>query len=409
MAENEKRKQALEGIRVVELTRVIVGPHTGRMLAEHGATVVRVETIHHPDTLRIVAPYKDSNPGVDRAGYFSKYNANKLGMTLNLAKSRAIEVFKRLVAWADIVIDSNSPGVMPKLGLAYEDLRKIRPDIIMLSTNQMGQTGPWRMYKAYGAQAAALAGFYYLTGHTDEDPPGVFGAYTDMVSPQWTVCALLAALDYRRRTGKGQHLDHSQFEAGVHWLATTVLDYTINGRVAERLGNRDPSAAPHGVYPCRGQDRWCAITVFSDQEWRAFGHAIGDPPWVHDERFATLLGRKQNEDELDALVAAWTSEHEAEEVMARLQRAGVSAGVVATGEDIHRDPQLQHRGHFQTLEHSEMGSIRYDMPPYRLSKTPARLHRPAPCLGEHNEYICREILGLSADEVADLMAEGVLE
>ena len=403
------RKQVLEGINVVELTRIIVGPHTGRMLAEHGATVVKVETMLHPDTVRLAAPFKDNVGGVDRAGYFSKYNANKLGMTLNLDKPRGMEVFKRLVAWADVVIESNAPAVMPKLGLTYEDLKQIRPDIIMLSTNQLGQTGPWHNYKAYGAQAAAMAGFYYLTGYPDQNPPGVFGAYTDMVSPQWTVCAILAALDYRRRTGKGQYLDHSQFEAGVHWLATTVLDYAINGRIAERMGNRDPYAAPHGVYRCAGEERWCTIAVRSDEEWRAFCRALGQPEWAQEERFATLLGRKHHEDELDRLVEEWTQGRSPEEATAALQGVGVPAGVVATSEDIHGDPQLAHRGHFVTLEHREMGPVVYDMPPYRLSQTPAQLTMAAPCMGQHNEYVCRELLGMSADELADLVAEGVFE
>jgi len=406
---NAKGRKVLEGLKVVELTRIIVGPHTGRMLAEHGATVVKVETIHHPDTVRLATPHKDNIGGLDRAGYFSKYNVNKLGLTLNMEKPQGIEVFKRLVQWADVVIESNAPSVMPKLGLTYEELSLIKPDIIMVSTNQLGQTGPWRLFKAYGAQAAAMAGFYYLTGFPDQDPPGVFGAYTDMVSPQWVVCALLAALDYRRRTGKGQYIDHSQFEAGVHWLATTVLDYGINDRVAERMGNRDPYMCPHGVYPCRGEDRWVAIAVSNDEQWRAFCKVIGNPVWTREPRFSTLLERKRNEDELDMLVAEWTVEHSPQEVMTLMQEAGVPAGVVATSEDLHRDPQLKHRGHFQVLEHKEMGPTAYDAPPYRLSKTPFELHSAAPCLGQHNEYILKEILGMGDEEIADLMAEGVFE
>lgn len=403
------RKQVLEGIKVVEFSRVIVGPHVGRMLAEHGATVIRVESADHPDTLRVASPYKDNQPGVDRAGYFSKYNVNKLSITLNLEKDRGKEVFGRLVRWADILIESNAPAVMPKLGLSYESLRQIKPDLIMVSTSLLGQTGPWHRFKAYGGQAAAMAGFYHLTGYPDEDPPGVFGAYTDTLSPQWIVCALLAALDYRRRTGEGQYLDHSQFEAGVHWLAPTILDYAINGRVTERMGNRDPDAAPHGVYRCQGEDRWCTIAVTSDKEWRACCGVIGRPQWAQESRFSTLLKRKENEDELDRLVEEWTQNHSPEEVMSLMQQAGVAAGVVARSEDIHSDPQLKHRGHFVVLEHREMGPTVYDMPPYRLSQTPAQLRLPAPCLGEHTHYVCREILGMSDEEIADLMAEGVLE
>lgn len=402
-------EQVLAGVKVLTLTRIIVGPHSARMLAEHGAEVIEVETAGHPDTVRVTFPYKDGKPGLNRSGYFSKYNLNKRSVAINLDKSQGRELFLRLVKWSDVVIESNAPAVMPKLGLTYDELKKVKPDIIMVSTNLMGQSGPWHLFKAYGAQAAAMAGFYHLTGYPDEDPPGVFGAYTDMVAPQWIVCAILAALIYRRTTGKGQYIEHSQLEAGIHWLSLAVLDYEVNGRIAKRVGNRYPQAAPHGVYRCRGDDRWCAICVSTDEEWRSFCQVIGAPEWTVNVKFVTLLNRKANEDEIDHLVEKWTVNLTAEQVMNLLQTSGVPAGIVATSQDLHYNPQLKHRQHFSVLDHKEMGPTIYDAPPYRLSKTPWRPTRAAPLLGEDNDYVCRQILGMSDDEIAQLIIEGAFE
>lgn len=400
---------ALEGLKVLEFTRVIVGPHAGRMLAEHGAQVIIVETIQHPDSLRVMAPFKDDIPEVNRAAYFAKYAVNKYGITLNLEVPQAVAIFKRLVAWADVVIESQGPTVAARLGVSYNELRQVKPDIIVASTSQMGKSGPWAAFKGFGYQSAAMAGFHHLTGYPDQDPLGPYGAYTDVLAPQFLACAILAALDHRRRTGEGQYIEQSQLEAGVHFLATTVMDYALHGRVAQRQGNRDPYAAPHGCYPCRGEDRWCVIAVGSEEEWQSFCQTTGHPEWAQDPRLATLQARKENEDELDRLVAAWTADYTPQEVMERLQRAGVAAGVVATGQDLHEDPQLRHRQHWRVLEHPEMGPTAYGSPPFQLSRTPWEPCRPAPLLGEHNQYVLQEVLGLSDEELVALLEKGALD
>ncbi|MDY7031894.1 MAG: CoA transferase [Thermodesulfobacteriota bacterium] len=399
----------LQEVKIVELTRVIVGPCVGRILGDCGATVIHVETSKKPDILRVAFPYKDGKAGINRAGYFNKYNADKYGMTLNLGNPKGIDVMHRLIEWADVFIESNAPGVVAKHGLDYGGVKDINPDIIMLSTCQMGQEGPLAKFKGYGVQAAAMAGFHEVTGYPDSGPVGPFGSYTDMVSPQWLIAVVVAALIYRRRTGKGQYIDHSQLETGIHFLAPSVLDYTVNGRCTERIGNRENSAAPHGAYQCKGNDCWCTISVFSNDEWLAFCGVLGNPSWTEDTRFTTFQERKRHEDELDRLVENWTRERTAEEVMSLMQRAGVSAGVVATGEDLHNDPQLQHQGHFKMISHTEIGEVPFDNPPFKLSKTPCEVKMSAPCLGEHNEHICHHILDMSDEEFIELIESGALE
>jgi len=299
--------------------------------------------------------------------------------------------------------------VMDHLGLGYEQIRKIKPDIIMISLASKGQAGPYSTLHAVGVHLASLSGFTSIAGWPDRDPCLLYGAYTDSIAGRFGATAVLAALDYRHRTGKGQYIDLSQFESAVQFLATPLLDFDVNGRVLQRNGNRNPSAAPHGAYRCRGEDRWCAIAVSTEEEWHDMQRAMGSPAWARDERFAMLAGRKQNEDELDRLVESWTAGYSAEEVMRRLQQAGVSAGVLETAEDLHRDPQLEHRRHFRVLEHQEIGPSTYDTMGSHLSKTPAELRRAAHTLGEDNYHVYTEILGLSDDEFVDLLEQGVFD
>ncbi len=401
--------EALKGIKVADFSWVGVGPWTAKYLAEHGAEVVHIESSTRPDLLRTTPPYKDNIPGINRSAYFAIFNNDKYSISLNLNRPRGVEVAKKLVAWADIVIESFSPGRMKRWGLGYEELQKVNPDLIMLSTTQQGQTGPHAGHPGFGTQLVSMAGFTHLTGWIDREPSNPYGAYTDTITPRFAVAALMAALVRRRRTGKGQYLDLSQYETGIHFLAPLILDYIVNGRIAERKGNRSPAAAPHGAYPCQGEDRWCVIAVSSDEEWRNFCRAIAAPPWTQDPRFATLWGRKENEDELDKLVADWTCQFTPEEVIAILQAVGVTAGVVESCRDVHFDAQLKHRQTFPELNHPEIGRHTYNAPAFRLSETPCQLKRPAPCLGQHTEYVCTQILGMSDEEFVQLLSEGVLE
>ncbi len=399
--------EALDGIKVVDFSWVMVGPMTTRYLADYGATVVHVESRTHVDLLRTTPPYKDRRIGIDRAGYFAQYNANKYGISLDLNHPKGVEVAKKLIAWADVVAESFTPGTMEKWGLGYEEIKKIKPDIIMFRTCMQGQTGPHRHLPGTGVNLVGLTGFAHLCGWPDRPPAQPYGPYTDSIAPRFAVAALIAALDYRRKTGKGQLLDMSQFEAGVNFIAPLMLDYFTNHRVASRMGNRSPYAAPHNAYRCRGEDRWCTIAVFSDEEWQSLCRAMGNPPWSKDSRFATFQGRKENEDELDRLIEAWTIARSAEEVMDRLQREGVPAGVVKTIKDLYEDPQLKYRHYLWTMQHREMGAFSFPGQACKLSKTPARLRMPSPCLGEHTEYVCRELLGMSESEFDQLLIEGV--
>lgn len=403
-----ERKHALDGVKIVDFGWIGVGPMSVRELAWHGATVVRVECHRRPDPLRMGSPFKEGRPGIDRSAFFTLANPNKYGISLDITMPKGKEIAKRLVMWADIVAEGYVPGVMSKLDLDYESVRKIKPDIIYLSTSQQGQTGPHARFEGVGLQMTSSAGFTHLTGWPDRGTGGVWAAYTDFIAPWYIIVCLIGALLYRQRTGKGMYLDNSQFETAVTFLAPAILDYTVNGRVWNRMGNQIPYAAPHSAFPCRGADRWCAIAVFSDEEWRAFCNVMGNPRWSQDPKFATLLGRKENEEELNRLVGEWTANFVAEEVVALMQGAGISAGVVNKPQDLFEDPQLKHRQQFQFMEHPVIGRHAYHAPAYRLSETPFEARVPAPCLGQHNEYVFKEILGMSDDEIADLLAEGVI-
>lgn len=402
-------QRVFEGVKVAEFAWLLAGPLIDKYLADHGATVIKIESFTNPCTLRLSPPYQDNKPGLNRSAWWAKYNSNKYGVSLNLSHPKAREVALRIAKWADIVAESFAPGVIRKWGLNYEELVKIKPDLIMISSANQGQTGPHRGQPAYGMHIAALAGFVHLTNWPDQAPATIYGAYTDFIAPHFAVAALVAALDYRRKTGQGQYLDLSQFECAVHFLGPALLDYSVNGRVWNRMGNRCPHAAPHGVYRCRGEDRWCAIAVFTDEEWQALQKVMGNPLWAKEARFATVLDRKENEDELDRLVEGWTAGFTAEEVMALMQGAGVAAGVVKDNEDVYLDPQLEHRHYFRKLDHPEMGSCTYNGPSFHLSQTPGELTRAAPCLGQDNEYVYTKVLGMSDAEFTQLLEEGVFE
>jgi len=317
-------------------------------------------------------------------------------------------VARRLVAWADIVTDSMAVGTMAKLGLDYESCRKINPGVIYFSTTQLGQYGPHSGFHGFGHHANALLGLCTTTGWPDSEPTLPFTAYCDYIAPWYVIIAVIGALLRRHQTGKGMYIEQSQFEAGLSFIAPHLLDYTVNEHAVTRMGNRDRYMSPHGVYPCRGADRWVAIAVTNDKEWQRFCDVIGDPDWAGDPKFNSVIGRKENEDELDGLIGEWTKDYTPEQVMTILQDAGVPAGVVQTGEDLLNDPQLKHRQHFRVLDHLEIGPHSYHAPAYRLSQTPCDIKRPAPCLGQHNDYVYKEILGFSDDEIADMLVEGVI-
>jgi benzylsuccinate CoA-transferase BbsF subunit len=401
-------KQVFEGIKVVDLAWSGVGPQVGRELAYHGATVIRVESHSRPCPLRSMAPFKDGIPGLDRAGVFAEFNAQKYGMTVDLTHPNSREVARRLVTWADIISDSMTPGTLAKWELDYESCRRLNPRVIYFSTTMQGQDGPYRDFQGFGHHANALFGVSHTTGWPDGEPNLCGTAYSDFVAPWYLLVAVIGALLKRLKTGEGTYIEQSQLEAGLSFMAPHLLDYGVNGRILERMGNRDREMAPHGIYPCMGADRWVAIAVADDAQWRGVCKVIGKPDWSADLKYATMHGRKANEEEVDRLIGEWTKKYTPEQVMKLMQEAGVPAGVVQNGEDLLNDPQLRYRGHFPVLQHSAIGFHAYHAPAYKLSRTPCQVSRPAACLGEHNWRVYKDILGFSDEEIANMIAEGVI-
>ncbi|MGH7833427.1 MAG: CaiB/BaiF CoA transferase family protein [Candidatus Binatia bacterium] len=400
----------LEGIKVVEFAAFAAGPVVGKHLADLGATVVHIESKVRPDGFRThYPPYKDNIHGLNRSGLFALANNDKLGITLNLKKPGATDLAKKIVGWSDIVIENFSPGTMKRLGLDYDALRQVNPDLIMLSSSNLGQTGPHAHHAGFGSQLSSLAGFTNLTGHSDGPPQILYGPYIDYIAVAYGAVALLAALDFRERTGKGNNIDIAQYETGLQFIAPLLLDYKVNGKVAKRDGNRDPHAAPHGAYPCKGEDSWCVISVSSDDEWKSLIGAMGNPPWSQESRFATFQKRKENEPELDKNLGDWTARFTARELAGKLQKAGVRSGIVNTMKDLYDDPQLKHRGQWVALQHPEIGRMHYQRPPFIFSESDTGPTRPDPLLGEHNEYFYKQLLGIPEDEYKKLMSAGVID
>jgi len=400
--------KALEGIKVAALIQGITGPFTAATLASYGAQVLRIESRTRIEWHRQAGPFIGDVSLPDRSVLYHFINPGTYGITINLKHPRAMEVMTRIIKWADVVIENFAGGVMARMGLGYEDLKKVKPDIIMLSAGIYGQTGPYAEVPGYGGTLTALTGLPYITGFPDQMPQFPAQAVTDFIAPRANVLAIVAALDYRRKTGKGQYIDAAQMESAIPLLTPLLLQYEADGKEAERMGNRSTYAAPHGVYRCKGDNRWCAITVFNDEEWGKFCQAIGKPAWTESTEFTTLMGRLKNVDKLDRLVEEWTMNHSPEDVASLMQSVGVAAGVVQGGQDLDSDPQLKHRHFYWKLEHPEVGNFTYSGMPSRLSKTPYETKR-APMLGEHNEYVYTQLLGMSDEEFVELMADGVFE
>jgi crotonobetainyl-CoA:carnitine CoA-transferase CaiB-like acyl-CoA transferase len=397
-------------VMIIEFAAFAAGPGVGKYFADHGATVIRIESRSRPDGFRShYPPFKSDIRGLNRSGCFSLFNNNKYSVTLNLKSPHGLALAKRLVTLCDVVIENFTPGTMARLGLSYEVLSELKPDLIMLSTCNMGQTGPHASHPGFGSQLTSMAGFTHLTGYPDKAPALLYGPYIDIIAIGFGVLAVAVALEHRRQTGEGQYIDLSQYETGLQFLIPILLHYTANGQVTDRHGNRCLDAAPHGAYRCKGKDQWCVISVFSDEEWRALVRAMGNPSWAKEERFSTLKGRKENEQELNRRLEDWTSLRQVEEVVETLQPNGVRAARVANMCDLFFCPQLKHRQAWRTLDHAEIGPHHYESPPFVMSESPARLDRPAPLLGEHNRHIFHELLRIPEEELEKLGPEGVFE
>ncbi len=392
----------------MDFTWIHAGPSATRILSDQGAEVIKIES---NQALAIVGGAAPLTPR--GLGHRHNWNAGKLGLALNMKTPQGVDIAKRLVAVSDAVTENFSGRVMTSWGMDYTSLRQVKPDIIMLSMSGFGRTGPWKDRVSFGETLQAWSGFTHLTGFPDTDPSGPASAYSDATAGIAGAQALIMALIHRRRTGQGQWIDLAQFEALATTLETLVLDLNVNPSThsVRRSGNRlhHGGGAPHGAYRCKGEDRWVAITVFTDTEWNAFTRAIGEPPWSKEARFDSALARQKHADELDAMVESWTLQHIPEEVMHLLQSAGVSAGVVQTGADIARDPQLKERGFFRYVPDAENVPRIIEGVPYKLSRTPGGPVRAAPEFGADQTYILRDVLGMSDDELADCAIAGVFD
>jgi benzylsuccinate CoA-transferase BbsF subunit len=404
-------KRPFEGLKVIDFCWGGVGPFHCNFLAYYGATVVRVESATRPDVTRqsgLIGAGGVGEGTLDRSPTFAlTHPVKKYGIRLNIKMPKAVEVFKRLVAWSDVFVESFTAGTMERLGMSYDELKKMKPDIIMYRSNGLGHTGPMAEQPGLGQTWTSLTGFHGITGWPDRSSVPVSSYYTDHLAPPFGGLALIAAIDYRRRTGKGQYIDQAQVETGLNYMSPIILDYVVNGRELELVGNKNKYASPYGAYPCKGDDRWVAIGVFTDKEWENFCKVIGNPSWTKDTRFSTLASRVKYSEDLDRLVVEWTIKFTAEQVMVMMQAAGVAAGVVATAQDSEEDPQLKHYEFFKDLDHPYMGTFNfYHPPPFKLSKANAERHRPT-LIGENTEYVCKEFLGMTDEEYQSLDKERI--
>jgi crotonobetainyl-CoA:carnitine CoA-transferase CaiB-like acyl-CoA transferase len=395
---------AWAGLKVVELGSGAAGPIATRYFAEHGATVVRVESKSRPDFLRSYAAGPNKRHGVEGSIFFSVLNAGKRSVTLDLKHPDGLAVAKRLVAWADVVSDNFAPGAMDRLGLGRTTMRELNPAAILVSTSLNGQTGPHRDYPGFGGQGAALSGYTFLTGWPDRAPVGPMGTITDSLAPSFVAAAVAAALLRRRRIGEGADLDLSQVEAAIWTLSPWIADWTANGEYAERNGNRHPRACPHGVFPAAGDDRWVALACWDDADWARLRKATG----IAGAGLDTLPDRQERIDEVERAVAGWTRERSPVDAAEALQKAGVDAYPVNDWADLHDDPQLAVRRHFVPLEHPVMGEHVYEQSGFRLAATPGGVRTPGPTLGQHNAEVLGGLLGMTGDEIADLDGSGAL-
>ena len=403
-------QQALDGIVVVEFAAFAAGPCIGKYMANFGAYVVRVESASRPDGFRAhYPPFKDNIKGVNRSGVFAFNNDSVYSVGVNLKAPGGLDIAKKLASKADVIIENFTPGTMRKLGLGYEDLAKLNPRLVMLSTCNMGQTGPRAHHPGFGSQLTSLSGFTNLAGEPGGEPVIVYGPYIDYVAVGYGYVAVMAALEHRRRTGRGQYIDLAQYENGIQFIGPAILQQQLLGSSPSRQGNRHPQAAPHNAYPCAEPDSWCAIGVYDDAEWQRLLVVMDHPAWATSIRFASQLSRKQNETELDALLSEWTRTQQAAELMQKLQTAGVHAAKVNNMRDLFSDSQLAHRRFWRTVHHKEVGDHQAEMPAYDLSLTPFADPSPDPCLCEHTEAVLKKLLGMTDSEIAQLASQGAVE
>ncbi|MFI5960330.1 CaiB/BaiF CoA transferase family protein [Cryptosporangium sp. NPDC051539] len=383
-----------DGLHVLDFTWAAAGPILTKQFSDNGADVVKIESRSHPDSVRLGGPFFEAKPGINRSGFFADFNSSKKSVAIDLGSTEGRDLVRRMVTWADVVADNFRPGVLERWGLGHDLLAELNPRAILLSSSLYGEDGPCASLAGFGAQGAASAGIHGLTGWPDLPPALPKGAYTDSVSPRYSMAAVTAALIHRERTGLGQRIELSQVETTVGILAGQLLEWQLTGREPRRSGNRQPGRRLHAVLPCAGEDNWIAVEVRTDAEWRSLCEA---------------LNLDEAPEDAEQAVAAVTAGLDRFALMDRLQAAGVPSGVVLRGSDLLADPRLRARGHFWALPHAEMGTLDYNGPAYRFERTPSELTSAAPLLGEHTDEVMRDVLGLDDTEITRLREAGVLQ
>jgi benzylsuccinate CoA-transferase BbsF subunit len=399
---------ALQGVRIIDHTIAWAGPQGTLLLADMGAEVIKVESCTRPDVMRGGGLFGRSVQKFWEMGpWFLQLNRNKLDITIDLSKPEGKALYLKLVAVSDAIIDNFTPRVMPNLGLGYEEIRKVKPDIIMVHLPGYGSTGPYKDAPAYGDCINAFSGLDNITGYPDKPNmrPGI--AYGDPTSGFAAAFGLLTALHYRQRTGKGQVIDVSHFEAASKAM-TGLLDYAINHRIQRPIGNKDARFAPQGCYPCRGDDKWVVITITGERDWLEFIKILGNPEWTQNPRFNTNANRREHHEELDKLIGTWTSQHDNYEIMRLLQEAGIAAAPVLESGELFKNPHFEARGFYETSIHPYTGNKLLPGTAYKMSRTPGSTRWSAPLFGENNDYVFKDILGLSGADIAELTQKGII-
>ncbi len=398
----------LEGLRVIDFSWIIAGPFTTLWLATMGAEVIKVESSVHTDLNRRLPPFADGVDGIDRSGLHHGLNMSKKSCTIDLTKTRGQELALDLVRQSDVVVENFAYGQMERFNLGYDRLREAKPDILFLTSAGLGKTGPHREFVTFGPPLLALTGLASITGYEDERPERwIGGVWADHLSGMTACLHLLAALEHRERTGEGQMLEYSMVEAVMAQLPEAYIDYTANGRVWSPSGNRDPVFAPHGFYPCTGDDRWVAIAVDSDEAWSGLCRVMGRTDWGADRALASATGRRGRVAELDQEIAAWSIGEDADTLAERLQAAGVAAASASNSERLLADEQLQDRGFFVEIDHAEVGRRKLSGLPWKISDAEPRIDAPPP-LGGDTLSVMTELLGLDDAEFATLVGDGIL-
>jgi crotonobetainyl-CoA:carnitine CoA-transferase CaiB-like acyl-CoA transferase len=408
---------ALSHVRICDLTGQLAGAGATKFLAAFGAQVIRVEDPVRQgtwDILRGVPPYVDDRRGINLGGAFNNHNVEKLGITIDLRQGAGKELLRELIAVSDAVTENFAAGVFARMGFPYDELQRVKPDIVYVSNSGFGATGPYSAFRTWGPIVQAVCGLTFSSGLPDLPPAGWGFSYMDHMGANYMAIAILAGLIHRNRTGEGQWIDMGCTEAGLSLCGPDLLDYTVNGRPLRRAGqphsNRShaPAMAPHNIYAAAGDDEWIAIACRNDDDWARLAVVI-DEPWAKDARYATLDGRLGDEDALDARVEAWTKKRDRHRTAHELRAAGVPASAVASPEDrIEHDPGTSEFGLWPVAHHTEMGDVRVDGIPVHLSETDWSIEHGAPCLGEHTDVVLREVLGLDDDEIAELHEEKVV-